>query len=58
MEAGFKRFPIGIQTFDKIIEGGYLYVDKTGYVDDLANKYQYVFLSRPRSLPRRSSLPW
>jgi len=23
------KFPIGIQTFDKIIEGGYVYVDKT-----------------------------
>ena len=42
------RYPIGIQTFDKIIEGDYLYVDKTGYVHDLANKYNYVFLSRPR----------
>lgn len=48
MEAKRIKYPIGIQTFDKIIEGGYLYVDKTGYVDDLANKYQYVFLSRPR----------
>ena len=48
METGQKRFPIGVQTFDKIIEGNYLYIDKTGYVDELAGKYQYVFLSRPR----------
>ncbi len=48
METGLKRFPIGIQTFDKIIEDNYLYIDKTGYVDEIANKYQYVFLSRPR----------
>ena len=48
METGRKRFPIGIQTFDKLIEGGYLYIDKTGYVDEIASKYQYVFLSRPR----------
>ena len=48
METTIRRFPIGIQTFDKIIEGNYLYIDKTGYIDDIANKYQYVFLSRPR----------
>ena len=37
-----------MQTFDKIIEGGYLYIDKTGFVHDLATNYSYVFLSRPR----------
>ena len=29
-------YPIGVQTFGKVIEGGYLYIDKTGYVYDLA----------------------
>ena len=48
METTIRRFPIGIQTFEKIIEDNYLYIDKTGYVDEIANKYQYVFLSRPR----------
>ena len=42
------KYPIGVQTFDKIIEGGYLYIDKTGFVHDLATNYSYVFLSRPR----------
>ena len=42
------KYPIGIQTFDKIIEGDYLYIDKTGYVHELASMYNYVFLSRPR----------
>ncbi len=41
-------YPIGVQTFEKVVQGGYLYVDKTGYVYDLARKYSYVFLSRPR----------
>ncbi|MCF0215257.1 MAG: AAA family ATPase, partial [Fibrobacteraceae bacterium] len=27
-----KRYPIGIQTFENIREGDYLYVDKTNYV--------------------------
>mgnify|MGYP002674160454 CR=1 FL=1 len=42
------RYPIGIQTFRDIVEGEYVYVDKTGYVADLADHYRYVFLSRPR----------
>ncbi len=48
MEAKRIRYPIGIQTFDKIIKGEYLYIDKTGFIHDLATKYSYVFLSRPR----------
>ncbi len=48
METGLKRFPIGIQTFEVIIKGDYLYIDKTGYVDEIADSYKYVFLSRPR----------
>ncbi len=31
------RYPIGIQTFAKIIEGEYTYVDKTGYIKRLLN---------------------
>lgn len=42
------NYPIGIQTFKDIIEGDYLYVDKTSMVFDIADKYRYVFLSRPR----------
>lgn len=42
------KYPVGIQTFAEIREGGYLYVDKTQYVHDLANNYKYIFLSRPR----------
>lgn len=28
------RYPIGIQTFSEIRNGGYLYVDKTQQIDD------------------------
>jgi len=31
-----------------IVEGKYQYIDKTGYVHDLAHSFRYVFLSRPR----------
>src|SRR5574344_74572 len=43
-----KKYPIGIQTFEKIITGNYVYVDKTKYVYDIANNCSCVFLSRPR----------
>ena len=44
-----RRYPVGIQTFEKIREGNYLYIDKTQYlVDFIKSGYQYVFLSRPR----------
>ena len=48
MEERTLRFPIGIQTFRDIIEGKYVYADKTGHVARLADTYRYVFLSRPR----------
>ncbi len=42
-------YPVGIQTFEKIRKGGYLYVDKTKYIVDFRKKQMsYVFLSRPR----------
>ncbi|MDE6548776.1 MAG: ATP-binding protein [Muribaculaceae bacterium] len=42
------KYPIGIQTFSKIVSGGYMYVDKTHLVYDVTDRYDYVFLSRPR----------
>lgn len=42
------KFPLGIQTFEKIREGGYFYIDKTGYVGRLADEGAYYFLARPR----------
>ena len=41
------RYPISIQTFETIREGGYVYVDKTDLVYDLAKEH-VCFLSRPR----------
>ena len=43
-----KDLPIGVQTFEDIVSGNYYYVDKTGLVHQIANKFKYVFLSRPR----------
>ncbi len=43
-----KKLPIGIQTFEKIREGNYIYIDKTPLALDLIQNYEYAFLSRPR----------
>ncbi|MDR0972419.1 MAG: AAA family ATPase, partial [Prevotellaceae bacterium] len=43
-----KLFPIGIQSFEKLRRDGYIYVDKTALVYQLANTGSYYFLSRPR----------
>ena len=43
-----KKLPIGIQTFREIREGGYYYVDKTGFALRLDAEGKYYFLSRPR----------
>ena len=43
-----KKLPIGIQTFSKIREDDYVYVDKTGFALDLIENRAYYFLVRPR----------
>ena len=42
------KYPIGIQDFEKIIQDGYVYVDKTEMVYQLAHNGNIYFLSRPR----------
>ena len=42
------KYPIGIQSFEKIRSGGYVYVDKTDLIHSLANDGEIYFLSRPR----------
>ncbi len=42
------KYPIGIQNFEKIRNGGYVYVDKTAQVYELVDSGAYYFLSRPR----------
>ena len=42
-------YPVGIQTFENIREGNYLYVDKTKYIVNFREKkMKFIFLSRPR----------
>lgn len=42
------KYPVDTDQFQKIREQGKLYVDKTDMMFDLANRYEYVFLARPR----------
>lgn len=43
-----RKLPIGIQTFSDIRTNGYLYVDKTAQMWQVANMGKPYFLSRPR----------
>ena len=43
-----KRLPVGIQTYEEIVNLNCLYVDKTEYVYKMINLSKYIFLSRPR----------
>ena len=42
------KYPIGLQNFQGLREDGYVYVDKTAFVYELAANGKYYFLSRPR----------
>ena len=41
-------YPIGIQSFEEIRNGGYVYVDKTALIHKMTSTGKYYFLSRPR----------
>ena len=43
-----RRYPIGIQTFSRIIREGYVYIDKTDLVWELTQYAKFIFMSRPR----------
>ena len=48
-EMNDRRLPVGIQSFEVIRKGGYLYVDKTDIIWNLVNRgKKYNYLSRPR----------
>ena len=48
MENKRLKLPIGIQTFEKLREGNFVYVDKTKYLVDLIDSGEIYFLARPR----------
>ena len=43
-----RRYPVGIQTFERLRKENYLYIDKTDLVWKMTKTSPYVFLSRPR----------
>ena len=49
VETNDRKLPVGIQSFEEIRKGGYIYVDKTDIIWQLANRgKKYNYLSRPR----------
>ena len=51
-----KALPIGIQSFERLRENNYLYVDKTEKILDLITKGERYFLSRPRRFGKSLTL--
>ena len=42
-----RKYPVGIQNFEEIRKGGYLYIDKTALLHELV-QLKYYFINRPR----------
>ncbi|MCI5137112.1 MAG: AAA family ATPase, partial [Candidatus Electrothrix sp. AR1] len=42
------KYPLGVQTFSKLIRQNYVYVDKTALIYKLVNEGEWYFFSRPR----------
>ena len=43
-----RKYPVGIQTFERLRKENYLYIDKTDLVWKMTKESPFVFLSRPR----------
>jgi Predicted AAA-ATPase/PD-(D/E)XK nuclease superfamily len=48
LQAMAQKYPVGIQDFSEVRTGGYVYVDKTPFIEALINQGKFYFLSRPR----------
>ncbi len=48
MQNNKKLLPIGVQSFEKLIDSNFIYVDKTEYIYRLVGESVQFFLSRPR----------
>lgn len=42
------KYPVDTASFSRIREEGYLYVDKTSYIDEMSKQGTFYFLARPR----------
>ena len=47
MDSVIRKFPIGIQNFESLINDGYVYVDKTALVYRMATTGRYYLHSPP-----------
>jgi hypothetical protein len=56
LQKQMKKLPIGIQTFSKLREDDFIYVDKTEYIYNIISGNNYYFLSRPRRFGKSLTL--
>lgn len=54
MEGIFRRYPIGIQSFERLRNDNCVYIDKTELIYRLVNTHTTYFLSRPPTLWKES----
>ena len=48
MDRNTVRYPIGEQSFEILRKEGFLYVDKTSFIEKIVKGSRYYFLGRPR----------
>ena len=51
-----KLYPVGVQNFEKVILGGYEYVDKTALIYQLFNTGSYYFSESSATLRKKPAI--
>lgn len=44
------KYPIGIQNFSEIVDGGYVYLDKTKLLYDLVHNWENIFSESSKTI--------
>jgi hypothetical protein len=42
------RIPYGISNYATLVGEGYIYIDRTNYIELIEERYRYIFFLRPR----------
>jgi hypothetical protein len=42
------RIPYGISNYETLVGEGYIYIDRTNFIELIEDRYRYIFFMRPR----------
>jgi hypothetical protein len=42
------RIPYGISNYETLVGEGYIYIDRTNFIELIEERYRYIFFLRPR----------